>query len=66
MLYEFRESDLITRYPKEAAELLVYFCGCNVGYLAPDIGQIARRLPELELDLRRLLDEGLALIGANG
>lgn len=66
VLYELRESDLVTRYPKGAAELLVYFCGCNVGYLAPDIGQIARRLPELEPDLRRRLDEGLALIGAIG
>lgn len=66
MLYELRESDLVTRYPKGTAELLMYLCGCNVGYLASDIGQIARRLPELEPALRAQLDEGLALIGVNG
>lgn len=65
VLYELRESDLVTRYPSKTAELIVYFCGCDIGYVA-DIGKIADRLPELEPELRRRLDEGLALVGAVG
>lgn len=66
LLYELRESDLVTRYPTETAELVIYCCNCSVGYQVADIGNISRRLPELAPELRRRLDEGLALVGANG
>lgn len=65
VLFELRESDLVTRYPTETAELLIYLCNCVVGYHAADLGTVARRLPALAPDLRRRLDEGLAQVGAN-
>jgi len=63
-LNELRNSDLVTRYPAETAELLIYFCNCNVGYTYPDLGVIAGRLPVLEPGLQRRLNERLAFAGA--
>jgi len=65
LLYELRESDLVTRYPTETAELLIYLCKCVVGYNSSDLGRVAARLPPLPSDLKRRLDEGLARVGAN-
>ena len=64
LLYELRKSDLVTRYPMETAELLIYLCNCVVGYHTPDLGTVAARLLVLAPDLRRRLDEGLARVGA--
>ncbi|RYE43120.1 MAG: DUF4020 domain-containing protein [Hyphomicrobiales bacterium] len=64
VLYGLRESDLVTRFPAETAELLVYLCSCVVGYHAGDLGTIAARLPALAPALRRQLDDGLAHVGA--
>lgn len=64
LLYELRESDLVTRYPNETAELLIYLCNCVVGYHTVDLGTVAARLPVLAPELRRRLDEGLARVGA--
>ena len=63
LLFELRESDLVTRYPTETAELLIYLCNCVIGYHAADLGTVAARLPALAPDLRRRLDEGLARVG---
>ncbi|MDH4610332.1 DUF4020 domain-containing protein [Pseudomonas sp. BN102] len=63
--YNLRESDLVTRYPTETAELLIYLCNCTVGYHVADLGKVAGRLPELAPELRRQLNDGLARIGAN-
>lgn len=64
VLYGLRESDLVTRFPSETAELLVYLCSCVVGYHAGDLGTIADRLPALAPALRRQLDDRLAHVGA--
>jgi hypothetical protein len=63
LLYELRESDLVTRYPLETAELLIYLCNC--GYHAQDLAKVAGRLPALPPDLKHRRDEGLARAGAN-
>jgi len=63
LLYELRESDLVTRYPAETAELLIYLCNCVITYHVADLRTVAARLPSLTPDLRRRLDEGLAKIG---
>lgn len=65
LLFNLRESDLVTRYPAETAELLIYLCNCVAGYHVPDLGTVAARLPVLAPDLKRRLDEGLARAGAN-
>lgn len=62
--YELRDSDLVTRYPTETAELLIYLCNCEVGYHAADLGRVAIRLPALEPELKLRLDEALAHAGA--
>jgi hypothetical protein len=64
ILFELRASDLVTRYPNETAELLIFLCNCDVGFRAADLGTIALRLPAMAPDLRRRLDEGLAQVGA--
>jgi len=64
LLYELRESDLVTTFPTETAELLIYLCNCVVGYHVADLGIVAARLPTIAVDLRCKLDEGLARIGA--
>ncbi len=65
LLYELRVSDLVSRYPTETAELLIYLCNCEVGYHAADMGTVAARLPPLAPDLTRRLEEGLARVGAS-
>jgi hypothetical protein len=61
--HRLRDSALVASYPTKTAELLIYLCDCVVGYHAVDLGIIAGRLPVLEPDLRRHLDEGLARAG---
>jgi hypothetical protein len=63
LLYEFRKSDLVTRYGAETADLLIYLCGCVHGYFAAELGKVAARLPTLAPDLRHRLDETLARAG---
>lgn len=65
LLYELRESDLVVRYPAEAAELLIYLSNCILDYHVADLGTVAARLPPLAPELKRRLDEGLARVGAN-
>lgn len=63
LLYELADSDLVTRYPTETAELLIYLCNCAVSYLAEYLVRVAVRLPALAPELRLRLDEGLARAG---
>lgn len=63
LLFQLRDSDLVTCFPAEMAELLIYLCNCNVGYHADNIRTVAARLPELDPYLKHRLDEALALIG---
>jgi hypothetical protein len=64
-LFELTASDLVTRYPNEVAELLIFLCECGVGFSAADLRTISHRLSALGPDLRLRLDEGLATVGAN-
>jgi hypothetical protein len=63
LLFELRDSDLVTRYPNETAELLIYLCNCVVGYHAADLRTVAARLPALAPALQHRLDEALARLG---
>lgn len=64
LLFELRKSDLVTRYPTETAELLIYLCNCVVGYYTSDLAKVAARLPSLPADLKHRLDESLLRAGA--
>lgn len=63
LLFELRDSDLVTRYPAETAHLLIYLCNCVVGYHAADLKKVAARLTTLAPALQRSLDEALARLG---
>lgn len=65
VLRRLRESDLVTRYPAETAELLIHLCNCVPSYFTHDLGEVAARLPALTHDLKRRLDEALAHAGVN-
>jgi hypothetical protein len=63
VLFELRESELVTRFPAETAELLIYLSNCLVGYHAADLATIDARLPLIRAELRRRVDEALARAG---
>jgi hypothetical protein len=62
-LVALRESDLVTRFPEETAELLIYFAGCEIGYHAADLAKIDARLPTISAHLRGRVDEAFAHAG---
>lgn len=63
VLFELRESELVTRFPAETAELLIYLSNCNVGYHAADLATIAARLPPIPEEVRTRVDEAFARAG---
>ena len=65
LMHQMRKSDLVTRFPADTAQLLIYLCDCLPGYHAEDIGMVARRLPQLNPDLSRRLDEAMARAGVD-
>lgn len=62
-LYEIQESDLVTQFPTETAELLIYLCPHVAGYQTGIISTIAQRFPPLAPELHHRLGEALAVIG---
>lgn len=63
VLFNLRESELVTRFPAETAELLIYLSNCIVGYHAADLATINARLPPIPPQLRRRVDEAFARAG---
>lgn len=63
VLYELRNSELVTRFPTETAELLIYLAGCTVAYHASDLAKIEARLPLISPQVRSRLDEAFARAG---
>ena len=61
--YELRESELVSRFPAETAELLIYLSNCTVGYHAADLATIDARLPPIDPQVRRRVDEAFAHAG---
>lgn len=63
LIYKMQKSDLVTRFPMKTAELLVFLCSRVPGYHGVHINAVARRLPVLDPELRRKLDESMARAG---
>lgn len=62
-IFNLRESTLVTRFPAETAELLIYLSNCLVGYHAADLAKIDSRLPPIPAEVRRRIDEAFARAG---
>lgn len=63
VLYELNKSDLVTRFPIESAELLIYFAKCSVGYHVADLAKLSARLSPIPAHVRSRIDEAFALAG---
>lgn len=63
LTYQMQKSDLVTRFPAESAELLIYLCPRVQGYHGRYISIIAKRLPTLDSELQRRLSEAMARAG---
>ncbi len=63
VLFNLRESELVTRFPAETAELLIYLANCTVGYHTADLAKIDARLPPISSELRGRIDEAFARAG---
>jgi hypothetical protein len=63
VLHELRESELVTRFPTETAELLIYLASRTVGYHAADLERVDARLPPIPVQLRSRVDEAFARAG---
>ena len=63
VLYELRVSDLVTRFPAETAELLIYLANCNCGIHASELATVYARLPPLPAQLLKRVDEAFARAG---
>ncbi|MFZ1548598.1 MAG: DUF4020 domain-containing protein, partial [Candidatus Nitrotoga sp.] len=63
LIYQMKKSDLVTRFPVETAELLIYLCPRVTGYHGRYISIIAKRLPALDPELQRRLGEAMARAG---
>lgn len=63
IFYELCDSELVTRFPTETAELLIYLSSCTIGYHTRDLSKIEARLSQVPSYVRRRLDEALARAG---
>ena len=63
VLHELCESELVTRFPVETAELLIYLASCTVGYHTADLARIDALLPPIPAHLRDRVEEAFARTG---
>ena len=63
VLYELRESELVTRFAVQTAELLIYLANCLAGYHAAELNEINARLPPIPAQVRSRVDEAFARAG---
>lgn len=63
-LYQLKESDLVTNFPIDTAELIIYLTKCKLNHLTINLlAQLAKRLTDVTPEVRHKLDEALATIG---
>ncbi|EKO3516328.1 DUF4020 domain-containing protein [Vibrio fluvialis] len=63
VLYELRNSELVTQFAAETAELLIYLASCLGGYHARYLEEINARLPLIPEQVRIRVDEAFARAG---
>lgn len=62
-LYQLKESDLVTRFPLDMTELIIYLTNCIRGYQKGELAEVAKRLTNIPPEVAHKLDEALAKIG---
>ncbi len=63
-LYELRKSELVTQFPNDTAELLIYLSNCTISrHASSDLSRIETCLPPIPAELRKRLDEAFAFAG---
>jgi hypothetical protein len=63
VVYELRKSDLVTRFPFDTAELLIYLANCVASHQASYLAEVNARLPPMPDQLRSRIDEAFARAG---
>jgi hypothetical protein len=63
VLFALRKSELVTRFPAETAELLIFLSSCILGYQAADLGTIYAQVPRLPAQTRERVEEAFARAG---
>lgn len=63
VLYQLRKSELVTRFPNETAELLIYLSNCLSSYHSADLAEVYARLTSIPMEVRKRLDEAFARAG---
>lgn len=63
LAFALSSSELVERFPIEAAELLIYLTNCSGGYHATHLAEIDARLTEIPAQLRHRIDEAFAQAG---
>jgi len=63
VVYELRKSDLVTRFPFDTAELLIYLANCVASHQASYLSEVNARLPPMPDQLRSRIDEAFARAG---
>lgn len=62
-IHQLKESDLVTRFQLDTAELIIYLTSCKPEYHAGDLAKVATRLTDIPPEVAHRLDEALAKIG---
>lgn len=62
-LHQLKESDLVSRFPIDTSELVIYLTNCIPGYQTGELAQVAKRLTNIPPEVAHKLDEALAKIG---
>lgn len=60
---QLKESDLVTRFQLDTAELIIYLTSCKPEYHAGDLAQVSTRLTDIPPEVAHRLDEALARTG---
>jgi hypothetical protein len=66
VVYKLHKSDLVTRFPVDTAELLIYLAECLTGYQLTYLAEIDAHLPPIPVQLRSRIDEAFARAGVSG
>lgn len=63
ILYALRDSELVSKFPVETAELLIYLAGCFTAHHGDGLSKVRARMPVIPESVRGRLDEAFVRAG---